>query len=121
MWRYTIPHRYYFFSHLIWTPSAEGQLKNSGQRSFHSSILYVFCFIALLKCKASISRQGNFNLELIEDRAPPEKLSHTTHELARNVFSRSIIIQRNTISLFDTDSVPLCIDSCDTQGLTRFK
>ena len=44
-----------------------------------------------------------------------------THELAINLCSHNKIIQSNAISSFDVDSVPFCICSYVTQGLTSFK
>ena len=84
-------------------------------------VLAFFCTIAMLQQKASMSSQRNFDVVLPEDRVPPDKHCPTTPHMHDHLCSHNNIIQSNTIASFDTDSVPLYIDSCVTGGLTGFK
>ena len=58
---------------------------------------------------------------MTKDRAPSDKTSYATNEIASNVCAHANIIQSNTISSSDTDSVHLYIDSYVSQGIIGFK
>ena len=116
-----LPHRYSCFSYPRWNTESENQFMRSKPSTLYRFVLVFFYTIAMLQQKASMSSQRNFDVVLPEDRVPPDKHHPPTTHMHDHLCSHNNIIQSNTISSFDTDSVPLYIDSCVTGGLTGFK